>query len=141
MDFVTALGNLNWWAVILSMGVVLLVGTVWYSNAFFGRPWIRAVGKTKVELQQGRNALWLMATTLFWIFITVVTIGLLQQFMGIVGWYDGLGLGLLVGVGLVVALSTLHGLFENRLNNLLWINAAYSLLVCVISAMILASWS
>ena len=65
MDFSTAFGNLNWWAVLASVGLVMLIGSLWYANFLFGKAWIASVGKTRIELQQGRTMLWLMVATLF----------------------------------------------------------------------------
>lgn len=140
MDFSGALGNLNWWAVLVSIGAVMLVGALWYSNLLFGKAWVASAGKTRLDLQQGRSMLWLMLTTFVWTALIVITIGLLEQFIGIIGWYDGIGLGLLVGFGLVVSTSTIHSLFENKWNSLVWITAGHNILICVIPAVILASW-
>ncbi len=140
MDFSGAIGNLNWWAVLVSLGVVILLGTLWYSNLLFGKVWIAAVGKTRIELQQGRTMLWLAITTLFWSALLVMTIALLEQFTGIRGWQSGLELGLLLGFGIAVASGNLHALLENRFNSLIWITAGHNVLICVISAVILIIW-
>lgn len=140
MDFASAFGNLNWWAVLGSLGAVLLVGVFWYSNILFGKAWIAAVGKTRIELQQGRTMLWLIVTTLFWSIALVLSIAMLQQFMILDGWQDGLLLGLLLGFGIAVASGNLHALLENRFNSLVWITAGHNVLICVIPAVILATW-
>lgn len=140
MDFANAFGNLNWWAVLGSLGAVLLVGVFWYSNILFGKAWIAAVGKTRIELQQGRTMLWLIVTTLFWSIALVLSIAMLQQFMILDGWQDGLLLGLLLGFGIAVASGNLHALLENRFNSLVWITAGHNVLICVIPAVILATW-
>jgi Protein of unknown function (DUF1761) len=140
MDFSGALGNLNWWAVLVSIGVVMLVGSLWYANFLFGKAWIAAVGKTRIELQQGRSMLWLMLTTVFWTSALVLTIALLEQFIGINTWQDGLILGLLLGFGVSVATGNVHALFENRFNSLVWITSGHNVLMCVIPAVILAVW-
>lgn len=140
MDFAGAIGNLNWWAVLVSLGVVMLVGSLWYANFLFGKAWVAAVGKTRIELQQGRTMLWLVITTLFWSAFLVLTIGILEEFMVITGWQDGLKLGLLVGFGIAVASGNLHALLENRFNSLVWITSGHNLLMCVIPAVILATW-
>lgn len=140
MDFSEAIGNLNWWAVLVSLGVVMLVGSLWYANFLFGKVWIAAVGKTRIELQQGRTMLWLMFTTLFWSTFLVLTIALLEQFIGINSWQDGLALGLLIGFGVAVASGNIHALLENRFNSLVWITSGHNVLICVFTAIILAIW-
>lgn len=140
MDFGNAIGNLNWWAVLVSLGVIMVIGSLWYANFLFGKPWIAAVGKTRIELQQGRSMLWLIVTTLFWSALLVFAIAILEQFMIIGGWQDGLLLGLLLGFGIAVASGNMHALLENRFNSLVWITSGHNLLVCVVPAIILAVW-
>lgn len=140
MDFSGAFGNLNWWAVLVSLGAVILVGSLWYANFLFGKAWVAAVGKTRIELQQGRTMLWLALTTLFWSALLVLTIAVLEQFMVIDGWQDGLVLGLLLGFGIAVASGNLHALLENRFNSLVWITSGHNVLMCIIPAVILAIW-
>jgi hypothetical protein len=140
MDFSSAIGNLNWWAVLVSLGAIMVVGSLWYANFLFGKAWIAAVGKTRIELQQGRSMLWLIATTLFWSLLLVLTIAVLEQFMIIGGWQDGLLLGLMLGFGIAVASGNLHALLENRFNSLVWITSGHNVLACVIPAVILAVW-
>ena len=140
MDFGNAIGNLNWWAVLVSLGVIMVIGSLWYANFLFGKPWIAAVGKTRIELQQGRSMLWLIVTTLFWSSLLVFAIAILEQFMIIGGWQDGLLLGLLLGFGIAVASGNMHALLENRFNSLVWITSGHNLLVCVVPAIILAVW-
>lgn len=140
MDFSSAIGSLNWWAVLVSLGAIMVVGSLWYANFLFGKPWIAAVGKTRIELQQGRSMLWLILTTLFWSSLLVLSIAILEQFMIIGGWQDGLLLGLLLGFGIAVASGNMHALLENRFNSLVWITSGHNLLVCVVPAVILAVW-
>lgn len=140
MDFTSAFGNLNWWAVLVSLGVIVLVSSLWYANFLFGKPWIAAVGKTRIELQQGRTMLWLALTTLFWSGLLVLTIAMLEQFMILDGWQDGLFLGLMLGFGISIATGNLHALLENRFNSLVWITSGHNLLMCVIPAIILVVW-
>jgi hypothetical protein len=84
--------------------------------------------------------LWLAATTLFWSAFLVLTIGILEELMIITGWQDGLQLGLLVGFGIAVASGNLHALLENRFNSLVWITSGHNVLMCVVPAVILATW-
>jgi hypothetical protein len=140
MDFGSAIGNLNWWAVLVSLGVTMVIGSLWYANFLFGKAWIAAVGKTRIELQQGRSMLWLIVTTLFWTSLLVLTIAVLEQFMIIGDWQDGLLLGLMLGFGIAVASGNLHALLENRFNSLAWITSGHNVLACVIPAIILAVW-
>jgi len=140
MDFLVAIKDLNWWAVFVSLVAVIAFGGLWYSNLVFGKPWVAAVGKTKIELQQGRTMLWLVATTLFWSACLVITIALIEHFIGINGWQNGLTIGLLVGFGIAIACSNMHALLENRFNSLVWITASHNLIICVIAAVILAVW-
>lgn len=140
MDFSQAFADLNWWAVLVSLGVVMLIGSFWYANFMFGKAWIAAVGKTRIELQQGRTMLWLLVTTLFWSAAIVLSLALLEQFISITSWQDGLWLGLLTGFGFAVASGNLHALLENRFNSLVWITSGHNVLICVVPAIILAVW-
>lgn len=140
MDFSVAFGDLNWWAVLVSVGVAMVIGSLWYANFLFGKAWVAAVGKTRIELQQGRTLLWLLITTFLWTFILVTTIAILEEFVGVNGWQDGLTLGIFLGLGISAASGTIHGLFENRFNSLIWITAGYNVLLCVVPAVILAVW-
>ena len=43
--------DLNWIAIFVAAIVPMVLGALWYSNALFARPWMRAVDRTEDELK------------------------------------------------------------------------------------------
>lgn len=119
------LSAINWWAVLLSTAVAMMIGALWYSNTLFGEAWRKTV---KISKKDWDNPAPMVGATLFFLIISI-TLALLINDGGLL---EGVFVGSLSGIGLAAtSVGVLYG-FEARPLSLFLINASY--LIIALSA-------
>ena len=48
--------SLNYWAILSSVAISMVVGYVWYARPVFGRTWMNLIGKMEEELKKASGA-------------------------------------------------------------------------------------
>jgi hypothetical protein len=132
-----AFGDLNWLAVIVATIVWFILGSVWYTDALFGKQWREATG---VEMD-GPPGVNIIVGTLVLYFITAVTLGLIAVSIGADDFADGLVLGLVANIGFIGVNRAVTGLYEGANTALMKINASLNILAFAIMGVILALWN
>lgn len=132
MDF----AGVNNWAVVFAAAASFLFGGVYYS--FFGKPWLKAVGKTDEDLKKS-NYIGLMCLTfvaqLVMAFVLAGVIGHLGT--GQVILANGLISALLIWVGFVATTMVVDYGFQERSFILHLIDGAHWLFVLLIQGAII----
>ena len=129
--------DLNWIAIFVAAIVPMVLGALWYSNALFARPWMRAVDRTEDELKDAG-----MGYVLSAIGAVLMSYALAR----IVRWaevddlWNGALVGLLVWVGFVATVLAVTTYFGGRPRALWFINAGYQLVALVIVGAIHGIW-
>lgn len=131
------LSDLNW----LHIGVAtlsgMILGWVWYSPLLFGRQWMKAAKVTKKQLSSAGNAPAGYAKAMIGHFIAAIALAELVHVFVATDLWEGVQVGLLVGVGLFAALTLVHLSFRTD-KTLTLINATYDVAVVVMMAGLLA---
>lgn len=138
---IETLGELNWLAVIVAAIVYFALGALWYSPVAFGRPWQRAIGWDESQ-QSGGSAMVYAAPALFALVSSIAT-ALLANATGTTDVPGGVSLGLVIGIGYGLALTTYEAVFApNRPSPWVWfaITGAYHLVGLLIVAIIVSAW-
>lgn len=73
----------NYWAILASGLIPLVLGSIWYSPALFGNAWMKVAGKTKEELKGTNMPLVFIFTAILGIFLGVGLSGLTNHQTGL----------------------------------------------------------
>lgn len=133
-----AFSDLNWLAVIVAALAYFIFGAVWYTDALMGRQYRSALGLD--PNQQGKpEPLPLVVNLVAWL-VSAVALGLVAVAVGAEGFADGLVLGLVAGVGMVLMQMWVTTNYEGRGNALFKVNAPYVVIGYAVMGVILATW-
>lgn len=110
MDYLV---ELNWLSVALGAVAAFAVGAIWYSDAAFGKAWMKGAGLTKKDTQSGNMGV-IMGGGLILTFISAAALSVLLNVLALDGVVNGALLGALVAVGFVVSNKKMHMLFEQK---------------------------
>ena len=125
---------------VLVMAVVsMIIGFLWYSQALFGKPWMKL---SKINPNKVKKKNKSMAGPMIWAFIaTLVLVGTLSSIINLLGIntaLGGLGIGFCLWLGFI-ATTMLNGiLWECKPVALYLINVTHYLVVLAVSGIVLA---
>jgi hypothetical protein len=112
----------------------MILGAAWYS--VFANPWLKAMGKTREELQaMGTKQAYGIAIVSS--IILALALAVLVQATGASSLIDGLVLALIVGGGFVAATHAPTNAFSGQSLNLSLINAGYPVVAVFLWAVVL----
>lgn len=131
--------GINWWAIVVSVVVSMVLGYAWYSMALFGRSWMNLIGKQEADLKKGAGAA--MGGTVILSFLYTLTIAYIFEHSTIdYSLQNGLMFGLMVAIGIALPIMLNNVLYEGRPMKLFWINYGYQFVWTVILGMIIGGW-
>ncbi len=133
-----AFGDLNWVAVIVAGLAYFVLGAVWYTNALFGRQYRTALG-VDPAVQAQPDPMLLVTNFVGWM-VAAVAMGLIAVSVGADSVLDGIVLGLVVSVGLILTQLVVNATYEGRGTAILKVNAPYMIIGYVLMGAILAVW-
>jgi uncharacterized protein DUF1761 len=129
--------HINWLALVVAALINMVIGSLWYSKAGFGKPWAKVTGRHPGEMGGGN---WAYAITTVgsllqaWILLHFV------RYAGALSFPRGAEIGFFLWLGFVAITSLVHHTFEDRPWRLWQINAGYFLVVLLINGGLLAVW-
>ena len=133
---------INWWAVLASAVVQMVLGSVWYSPLGFGKAWAALVGFTPEKMAEAKKKGMGAAYGLMFAgcLVTSTALALLVSGMRAHHAVQGFVLGLIASVGFVAPAFLSQGIFEGRPRKLYFINAGYWVANLVLTGVILSAW-
>ncbi len=137
-----ALGELNWFAVIVGAVIYFALGALWYSPMLLGRQWQRSIGWDPERTPPEMKATTYVVPFLAYL-VMAIAIGLLAAVTGTDELGEGLVLGVVAGAGLLVMHTLVDATFDpNKPEPWTWfaINGSYHLIGVIIVAVIVAIW-
>ena len=136
--------DINYWAVLISAVISMIIGWLWYSPFIFGNLWMKLSGitekshdKMKKDGKIGKLFLWSFIFTL----ISMYVLAYFVKYVSAVSFVDGMQLGFLAWLGFMVPLVLNDSLWGGKSLKLFLINAGHHLIAIIITAGILAVWS
>jgi len=127
--------------VLLAAFSAMVIGTVWYSRALFGKQWQRAAGITDNNMKDKMPVAMVVLVV-----VSLVTAYVLAQFIvyahaypGNSWMHTGFSTALLAWAGLAATALIAHEAFENRDKSLLYINVGNRLVTLVVMGLILGA--
>lgn len=110
MDY---LQDLNWIAVLVAAVAAFATGAVWYSQALFGKRWMKLAGLTDKDAKNA-NMLVVMGISFVTVVVTAAALAVLFDVLALEGVVNGAVLGVLASVGFIVTNKKMHCLFEQK---------------------------
>ena len=118
--------SINWIGVAAATIAAFVLGYIWFTP-LFGRPWLRELGKTEVQLSgQGPALAPILAMEFVATIITATVLAIIIERFGS-GVTTGLTVGLLCAAGLVATAKLADVLFAHTSSKRYWIEAGYQL--------------
>ena len=134
----TQLANINIMAVLAATVLQMILGMLWYSPAVFGTSWMKLTGMTDEKAKTGMKRGMIIGLSAS--FITAFVLAVILQLTGVSAVADAVKTAALLWAGFLLA-SEMHGVaWEQRSVKLMWINAGWSLVAFVCSAIVVQSW-
>jgi len=134
-------GVYNVWAILASGLVSLAIGFLWY-GPLFGKAWAGHTGWTaeRVKAIPAARMARTYALTFLAALVTAAALMILSRAIGASTLEEGLGLGLLAGIGFTgMAFATTH-LFEHKPVGLWLIVSGYQLVYMTAASVIVTLW-
>jgi hypothetical protein len=106
------LGELNWLAVIVGALAYWILGAIWYAKPVFGDVWTRASGVVIPEDQRPGPEFFVFP--LIAEFLVTVAASMLAFATGSDTFGEGIALGIVLGIGVAMALEFVNAMFSGR---------------------------
>lgn len=133
-----AFAELNWLAVLVAGLVYFVIGAVWYTDALMGRQYRTALGLDP-DAKATPDPTPLVINLVGWL-VSALALGLVATAVDADGVAEGIILGLVVGVGVVLTQMLVTTTYEGRGNALFKVNAPYVIIGYIVMGVILATW-
>jgi hypothetical protein len=128
--------QINWIAVAVGAVFSMVLGFLWY-GPFFGKLWLRLIGKKAEEVQSSPV---IYIVSFIAAFVSAFVVALVIEGFEITNFWLGLGAGAIVWVGLG-AMATLNtGLFEERRLSLWLLFSFYQVILSAVEGGVFAVW-
>jgi len=154
----------NFYAILASTFVTLLVGFVWYSSKVFGTIWMKETGISKGKAKQINVLKVITLTSIYSFMLAFIMPSLVIHQMGVLGVFDGnvenasylefMSVhgdafrtfkhgalhGFISGLYIALPITAINGLFEQKSWKYILINAGYWIVSMTIMGAIICGW-
>jgi hypothetical protein len=134
--------SINYWAVLVATASSMVVGSIWYARAVFGKYWMKAVGHTEESMRSG--TVFPLVITVIVSFITAWVLAgatfIAWKFYGGSFFASALLTGIILWLGFTAARMITHDAFDRRPWGLTILNIAHEFVTIVIMAIIIGVW-
>ncbi|MGA2424105.1 MAG: DUF1761 domain-containing protein [Terriglobales bacterium] len=136
--------GINFWAVLASAIVSMVIGFLWYSPLLFATPWMRLMGfdpndKAKIaEMQKGAGKMYRLSLAAS--IVSAVVLAKIIDITSVNSVPYGMKIGFAVWLGFVTTVQLTGALFGKQPTKLYLINTGYQLVCYLAMGAILAKW-
>jgi hypothetical protein len=135
--------EINYLAVLLAAVSSMVVGSLWYMPAAFGKAWMSMTG-VKMDKNKGmtaKTAVWMYGSVFVASLVTAYVLAhvafLSNKFFGNSFLHDALTTGFWLWLGFTAARIFTHDVFEGRRKKLTLLNGAHELVTVLVMALII----
>lgn len=132
-----ALGEVNYLAVVVAAVVYFVLGAAWYAPPVFGNRWQAA---SKADVSGGANPMIYVVTFAAW-FVVALALAYLAVLIGVESAAEGLGLGLMAGLGLMLPTLFVSSMYEQTSSTVTAIGVGYNLVGFALAGLIIGAWT
>lgn len=134
--------NVSFWGIVLATISAMVVGTLWYSPAMFGKQWSKITGVSEKEMKQRRSSgiILLIVVSIIVAYTLTLFINYYHGFSDVSWVSAGIHVSLLAGIGFGATAVFAHGVFETRSRALLYINAGNRIVTIFIMGLIISAF-
>jgi len=133
--------EVNYLAVLVAAASTMVVGSIWYSMAVFGKPWAALAKVDMSRKPKASEMAWLMGSTFVASLVTAYILAhvtfLANNYFGNSFLQDALTTGFWLWLGFTAARIYVHDAFEGRRKKLTLLNFAHELVTIEIMALII----
>ena len=134
--------EINYWAVVLAALASMIVGSLWYMPATFGKAWMRLSGiKLNRKGMTPKTAAWMYGSvflaSLVMAYVLAHVTYLANRFFQDSFLQDALGTAFWLWLGFTAARLYVHDTFEGRRKKLTLLNAAHELVTALVMGVII----
>ncbi len=131
------LGDVNYLVAVVAVIANFVIGFAWYAGPL-SKMWMEAAGVTKEQAQKAQ--VMPLAFSAVRTFVAAVALNLIfDNLSRDAGLAEGLGLGLLIGLGIAAPNLVMHYVFALR-NKLAVIDGAHTVVEMAVMGIIIGSW-
>lgn len=134
--------DLNFWAILVSAIVSMVIGGLWYSPILFGNIWMNLMKFNPKDMEKmkekGMGKYYL--TAFIGSLVTSFVLAIIVDYAGAVTVSDALMLGFLIWLGFIVTVALGSVLWEGKPIKVFLINVAHQLVHILIMSIILTLW-
>ena len=139
------LSHINFAAVVVAAIAAIAIGSIWFGPRTFFPVWWAAMGRPADEKPGGQNMAVVFGATFLGQFVQALAVSVVVAMQadrghGQLGAFDGLFIGLLVGVGFAAAASLSHRLFAGQSFKVWAIEVGSDVVSLTVMSIIIALW-
>jgi hypothetical protein len=131
----------NWLAVVIAAIANVVIGTVWYLPAVFGKRWAAEIGRDLTARPSPMLYVVAGAGSLITAYVLALVFEIVMKARGPVSLIDGIFIGIVASIGFQLTSQAVGGAFEGRSWAYWAINAGNSLVAFAVMGAILAAMS
>lgn len=128
--------QVNLLAIVIASLAAMGVGFIWYSQAVFGKLWMKLEGRPMTGPGMEKIFAILFLATL----ISAYILSIFIHYAGAYGWFLGAKTGLWAWLGFVMPMTLANHLFSKKTLQLYMLQAGHHLIALMIMGAILAVW-
>lgn len=136
MSFEFTLPGLAWLGIIIGAAWFMLGSMLWYSPPIFGNMWMQEEGLTQEDVQAGVSPK-IYGSVFVMALVTNLAIALILGNIQDANAFDGLLVGLIIGVGIVAMILAPHYIFAGKSTRLTLIQMGHGALEVAVSGLII----
>jgi len=132
-------GGLNYWALLVALGVNMGLGAFWYSPAGFGKLWskLSGVDMMKIPKKESNTAIGFVGLGAL---AQTVALAVVIHSLHATTLRNGLAIGLVLWFGFTAATTIGNTLYARLGWKFWWLNSSFFLIVMVVNAVMLSTW-
>ena len=134
--------DVNYWAVLVSAIASMVIGMSWYSQALFGKTWMKLMNITQKDIEKSKDKGMAKEMTAAFIanLIFSYVLALFLKYTAVSTTGEGLTVGFLIWFGFAATILLNSVLWEGKPVTLYLINVSHYLVNLLIISLILVMW-
>ncbi len=134
--------EVNWLAILVAAVANMALGAAWYSSALFAKPWMKAIGFDKKDMDKSMREGMVQKYTMMVIASLVLSLVMawVIKTLGATSFTSGLKIGFVIWLGFSTTTRLANWVFSGRPKELYFIDTGYHLVTYSLIGGLLAVW-